>query len=394
MSVTRLRTSSLVLPAAFIMATAAACGGRDGSPPAKAAPAVEVRVAKVAVQRLAQTFEAGGVIKARATAQISPRIAAELREVKVQPGDRVRRGQIVAVLDDRDLAATRAQAQASVLAAQSGTASAEAERESASARLLLARASHRRIEQLRERNSATPQELDRATAELQMAEAAVRAATARAAEASALVTSAEAAGRAAQVTASFATVVAPFDGLVTNRLLEPGNMASPGVPLLTIETTDGFRLEVQIDEARARLLALGDAAAVAFDGKGEGDTVAGRVVEIARAVDPGAHAFVVKVQLPSGIAVRSGMFARARFESDKRDALAVPSSAIVRRGQLSLVFVVDSSRRARMRAITTGARSRDAAEVLAGIQPGETVVTSPPASLIDGAEVRATGGRP
>ena len=353
-----------------------------------------MRVATAAFAPVSQTFEAGGVVKARMTAQMSPRIAAELRELTVQPGERVRKGQIVAVLDDRDLAANRARAHASVAAAQSGAASAGAERESAEARLALARANHQRIEQLRERNSATPQELDRATAELHMADAGVRAARARVDEASASVTAAQAAARSADASASFSTIAAPFDGLVTNRLLEPGNMAAPGTPLLTMETTDGFRLEVQIDAARARAIEVGDAVAVEIEGQDEADTLTGRVVEVARAIDPGTHAFVVKIQLPAGTAVRSGTFARARFARGERKALVVPESAVVRRGQLSLVFVVDASRHARMRAITPGARAGDSVEVLAGIQPGETVVLNPHAPLVDGSEVRAIGGRP
>ena len=300
----------------------------------------------------------------------------------------------MAQLDDRDLAARRAQAQASVSAAQSGRASAEADGESAEARLILARANHQRIEQLREKNSATPQELDRATAELRMAEAAVRAARARLAEASASVAAGEAASRAAEVAASFSTITAPFDGIVTSRLIEPGNTASPGLPLLTIETTGAFRLELQIDEGRARSLHTGDAVAVDLDGIEEGESMTGRVVEIARAVDSAGHAFVVKVQLPAAAEVRSGMFARARFEAEERKALVVPASAIVRRGQLSLVFAVDGGGRARMRAITAGARSGDSVEVLAGVQAGELVILSPPASLVDGTAVRTTGGRP
>jgi multidrug efflux pump subunit AcrA (membrane-fusion protein) len=377
-----------------ILSGAAACS-RDTAPMrSDARAAIDVRVATAAVAAVPQTFEAGGVVAARMTAQMSPRIAAELRELTVQPGDRVRKGQILAVLDDRDLAANRARAHASVAAAQSGAASAGAERESAEARLALARANHQRIEQLRDRNSATPQELDRATAELHMADAGVRAARARVDEASASITAAQAAGRSADATASFSTIAAPFDGLVTNRLLEPGNMAAPGTPLLTVETTDGFRLEVQVDAARARALNVGDAVTVELEGQDEADTLTGRVVEVARAIDPGTHAFVVKIQLPAGTAVRSGTFARARFERGERNALVVPESALVRRGQLSLVFVVDSSRHARMRAITPGARAGDSVEVLAGIQPGETVVVNPPAPLVDGSEVRPLGGRP
>ena len=88
------------------------------------------------------------------------------------------------------------------------------------------------------------------------------------------------------------------------------------------------------------------------------------------------------------------MFARARFEAEERKALVVPASAIVRRGQLSLVFAVDGGGRARMRAISAGARSGDSVEVLAGVQAGELVILSPPASLVDGTAVRTTGGRP
>ena len=392
MSKGRLGRLSAALPAVFFAVSAAACGGSETAREQASAP-IDVHVARAAVQPMEQTFEAGGVIRARITAHVTSRIAAEVREVRVQPGDRVRQGQIVAVLDDRDLAARRSQAQASYLAAQSGTASAEAERGSAAARLTLARASHQRIEQLREKNSATPQELDRATAELRMAEGAVRAADARAAEASASEAAAQAGGRASDVAASFSTIVAPFDGLITNRLLEPGNMAAPGVPILTVETTDGFRLEVQVDAGHAGSIDVGDVADVRLDGPGEADTLTSRVVEVARAIDPMSHAFVVKVQLPAAAAARSGMFARARFTGDRREALTVPPSAIVRRGQLSLVFVVDGSRRARMRAVTTGARSEDSVEVLAGIQPGETVVVNPPASLVDGAEVRAIGDK-
>ena len=382
----------LLLVAFF--ATAAGCTSNGARLRDETTSPIDVRVTNAGVVPIAHTFEAGGVLKARITAQLTARIAAELREIKVEPGDRVRKGQVLAVLDDRDLAAERAHAQASVIAAQSGAASAEAERQSAEARVVLARTTQTRMEQLREKNSATPQELDGTTAELEMAEAGVRAARARLAQASASVSAAQAADRAADVAASFSSITAPFDGLVTNRLLEPGNMASPGVPVLTIETTDGFRLEVQLDALRAQSVKTGDRAAIELEDHGVADKIAGRVVEVARAIDPAAHAFVVKIQLPAGVAVRSGAFARARFESGPRQALAVPAAAIVRRGQLSLVFVVDSGRHARMRAVTAGVQSGDSVEVLAGIQPGEAVIVNPPANLVDGAEVRVSGGQP
>jgi RND family efflux transporter MFP subunit len=393
MNIGRLRINAAAA-AVCVALTADACNRGNGQQLPRAVPPMDVRVAAAAMRPWTQTFEAGGVVAARMTAHISPRIVAELREVRARPGDRVRKGQILAVLDDRDLALERARANASAAAAASGVSTAAVERESADARLVLARANHGRIEQLHERRSATPQEMDRATSELSLAEAGVRAAGSRAAEASSTLAAAQASADAANVAASFSTITAPFDGLVTNRHLEPGNMASPGRPLLTVETTDGFRLEVQVDAARAASLRVGDAATVVFDAMEEGDTVVARVAEIARAVDPAGHAFVVKVELPSRTDVRSGMFARARFETGTRDALVVPASAVVRRGQLAIAFVVDGNRRARMRSISVGAEVRSEwVEVLAGIRSGEMVIVNPPASLIDGAEVRIAGGR-
>ena len=267
MNMRRLGRPSATLPVACILVSAAACGDGREATLERAPASIEVRVAKAAVQPLVQTFDAGGIVKARTTAQIASRIVAELQEMRVQPGDRVRQGQILAVLDDREPDARRSEAQASLAAAESAIASADAERESAGARVALAREHHRRIQQLREQNSATPEEQDRASAELRVAEAAMRAADARASEASASVTAARSAIRAAEVAVSFSTIVAPFDGLITNKLLEPGNMAAPGTPILSIETTDGFRLEVQVDAGRARFVGVGDTVAVALAGQ-------------------------------------------------------------------------------------------------------------------------------
>jgi RND family efflux transporter MFP subunit len=343
---------------------------------------------------MVRTFEVGGVIRARTTAQLTSRIVAEVREVRVAAGDRVKRGQIVVVLDDRDPATRRAQADASLIAARSGAASADAHRDAAEAALTLARVQHTRIQQLGDSKSATQAELDRATAELRMAEGNAGAAQARSAEAVASVAAAEAAARTAAVSLSYSTIAAPFDGLVTIRHSEPGNMASPGLPLVTIEALDGFRLEFQTDENRARALRTGDEVAVERD-KGEGRAaMTGRIIEIAPAIDPVSRAFTVKVAIPQDASVRSGMFARARVRTGVDDTLVVPADAVVRRGQLAFVFVVEAGGHARMRAVRLGRRADDAVEILAGVAAGETVVIAPPSRLIDGTAVRVAGAKP
>jgi multidrug efflux pump subunit AcrA (membrane-fusion protein) len=375
------------------MLTATACSGPSDTAPNRTVTTMDVRVARAEIKPIARTFEAGGVVRAQTTAQLTSRVVAEVREVRVRPGDRVKQGQVVVLLDDRDLAARRAQADASLSAARNGAVSADAQHDAADAGLVLAKAHHARIQQLSDRKSATPAELDRATADLRVAEGAVRGAKARGAEAAASVVAADAAARAASVTASYSTISAPFDGLVTTKHTEPGNMASPGLPLLTLEASDGFRLEFQADEARVRSLRPGDTVAVELEGAGQGGTMSGRIEEVAHAVDP-AHTFTVKVALPPSPALRSGMFARARVQVEMRNALVVPAAAVVRRGQLSVVFVVDAEGHARMRAVTTGASADQAIEVPAGLSAGEAVIVMPPPLLTDGAAVRAVGARP
>lgn len=372
---------------------ATACTGQTNAPASQTSAPFAVRVVEVGHAPLATTFEAGGIIRAETTAQVMSRIVAPVVEVRVGPGDRVKRGDTMVLLDDRDLAARSAQAGAALAAAQNGRLSAEANRDAAEAALTLATIHHARIQGLRDRQSATTAELDRATADLRAADGAVRAAKAHSAGAVASVEAAEAAARVAAVTASFSTISAPFDGLVTAKHTEPGNMASPGVALLTIEAVDGFRMEFQADEARVRSLELGDEVDVALESAGEDASMAGKIVEIAHAIDA-AHTFAVKVALPPHPALRSGMFARARLRADVRRALNVPPAAILRRGQLSLVFVVDEEGRARLRAVTTGAPAQDAVEVLAGLSAGERVVVSPPPALADGLPVRIEGGKP
>lgn len=321
-----------------LAATAASCSSNAAEPAHDAGPALPVRVARVDMAEAAARFEAGGVVRARGAAVITSRILAPVREMRVAAGDRVRAGQVLVVLDARDL-------------------------------------------------SAAAQELDEAAAALAAAESRAAAAEARAAQAASAVDSAAAGRDAAAATAAFGVITAPFAGLVTATMADPGAMATPGMPLLQLDDTRGFRLEVQVDESRVRAIRERAEVEVVLDGgplAAAGDTapaVIGRVDEIARAVASDARAFTVKIALPDSGALRSGMFGRARFAGDTRAALHVPAEAIVRRGQVTSVFVVENGV-ARLRLVSVRGT-----EVLAGLSAGEVVVLSPPPALADGRAV-------
>lgn len=373
----------------FVLATfaGASCASR---PPQTAndRAAVTVAVGRVDARDVASSFEAGGIVRARATALIAGRVMALVTQVHVNPGDHVRRGAVLVTLDARDIQANKERAEAASLSAAEAAHAAEADVRGAESTLILARATHDRMAALQAKRSATAQELDQAVAALAAAEAQRASAQARLAAANSAHDAAQASVESATVTATYAVLTAPFDGLVTERRADPGSMATPGLPLLVLEDPATYRLEVQLDEARAALVQVGSTVSVRLDNAtGEGDAWSGgHVAEIAR-VDPASHAFLVKVDLPASGSLRSGLFGRARFSGPARRALTVPTSALINRGQLTFVYMVDAEGRARLRPISVGGADHDRSEVLAGLREGDAIVTNPSPSLTDGGRV-------
>jgi RND family efflux transporter MFP subunit len=374
----------------FIVAAMAASGCLSTAPQtSEESPPATVTVGRATVEDVASPFEAGGVVRSRVTALIASRVLAPIAEVHAGAGDRVRRGSPLVTLEARDIQADRSRAEAASRSAAELARAAGADVRAAASALLLARATHDRVAALHAKRSATGQELDQAVAALTAAEAQRAAAESRLAAAEAGRLAAEAAAETATITATYAVLSAPFDGIVTERRADPGSMATPGSPLLTLEDPKAYRLEIQLDEARASLVKPRQRVSVRVDAApgSDGGWTDGDVSEIAR-VDPASHAFLVKIDLPASTTLRSGLFGRARFSGPARRALTVPASALIERGQLTFVYVVDAGERARLRPISIGAVDRHRAEVLAGLRDGDAVVTDPPVSLSDGARVK------
>lgn len=343
-----------------------------------------VALAEATTVELPERLEAGGVVAARESALLSSRLTAPVREVRVRAGDTVRKGAVLVTLDARDVAEQANAAAAAALAAEKALTRAQADRSAAQAEHRLAHAWHARILELRARDSATEQERDEADARLAAASARLEGTDAGVDLAAANLASARAAAAAAATAESFTVLRAPFDGLVTERLTDPGNLAGPGTPLLRLESLGARQVLARVDEARAEYVHAGDRVDVLIDA----GTLAGEVVEVARAVDADLRAFTVKIALPEGALPRSGTFARVLLPGPSRRAVVVPEGAVVRQGQVTSVFVVQDGV-ARLRLVCRGAGSPGLVEVLAGLEPGETVVSAPPPQLADGSPVTA-----
>jgi RND family efflux transporter MFP subunit len=240
------------------------------------------------------------------------------------------------------------------------------------------------MEELASKKSISNQEFDEASARLRSAEAAYEMARARRSQLESRLAQAEQEIRAARVMRDYTRIAAPFSGVVTAKPVEPGSLASPGAPLLTIESEGGYRLEASVDESKLPLVKTGQTVDVAVEALDR--RLRAGVSEIVPAVDASSRAYIVKIDLPALGNVRSGMFGRVWFPIGSRRVLTVPAVALVERGQLQSVFVLEDGV-ARNRLITTGKRRPDTVEVLSGLSEGEKVVSPLAPAVSDGTRV-------
>jgi len=296
----------------------------------------------------------------------------------------VRTGQTLIVLDRRDLEANLRLATAARTEAESAVTEAEDAIASATASLELARVTHQRFQNLLAKTSVSQQEFDESQARLKSAEAALQMATARRRQLDARHSQGEAEVTAARVALGYATLIAPFDGLVIERKFDPGSLTSPGAPILVIEREGDLRLEASVDESRQNVIRIDESVAVEIDGLDR--SISGRVAEIVPSVDPVTRTLTAKIDLPQIPGIRTGMFGRASFAVGKREALLVPQSAILEKGQIRCVHVVEGDT-ARMRLVTVGEAQHDSREILSGLEAGERIVVAPPPQLADGGHV-------
>jgi RND family efflux transporter MFP subunit len=374
------------IPVSILLALlTGACGRQQEAPPRPAASAtpIQVRVAAASDTDLRETYDATGTVRARAAATISSKLMAYVQQVSVSLGDRVRAGQALITLDARDLDTAVRRAEAARGELQSAFAEADQGIAGARAHLDMAQATFRRIDELAAKKSVSTQELDEATARLQGARAAHDAAKAKRAQLDGRLAQVEQEVQAASIAREYARIVAPFDGIVTAKSVEPGVLATPGAPLLTIEREAGYRLEVAVEESRLPAIRVGQRASVKLDVASE---IAARVAEIVPSVDPASRTYTVKLDLPPTPNLRSGLFGRALFPVAPRKALTIPSGALIERGQLQEVFVAEDGH-ARLRLITAGGRTGATVEVLSGLHGGDKVIVNPPAGLADGGPV-------
>jgi RND family efflux transporter MFP subunit len=359
---------SLPRPASLLVAAALLAGGgiaalylhRAASRPAPlttVAPVIAATVAPVEIRPLARSVICDGSVVAWQELVLGAEAGGlRVAEVNVDEGDQIRRGQVLMRFDTALLAAQSAQSEAGVKEAEAALTFLQSDVTRA---VELSRGAYIAAQTVEQRQSSARQ-----------AEARLVAARAHRDESAAKLAQAQ--------------ITAPADGIVTRRTAQPGTVSSVGQEMFRLLRDNRLELDAKIPELKLALVQPGQTARVIH---GE-QTVQATVRAIAPMVATDTRLGIVHIALPIGTILRPGMFARVEIEVDAAPTEIVPQEAVTFQGDAPIAFVADRNGLVSLRRLTTGQRREGLVEILAGLQPGESVITSGAGFLADGDHVR------
>lgn len=349
------RSLTALIPLMAVALTTA-CGHEEPQRAEADLQPVKVEVADVEHVSQAKPIDVRGIVHPTRQAAVSSRVMGPVIALNVRAGATVAKGQVLLEIQPEAVDGQLAQARGALAQAQ--------------AALALSERNFQRFEALHAEQAASELELDMARMQFKQARGAVA--------------QAEGAVSAASSVAAESEVSAPFAARVIKTLVEVGDLAAPGRPLVRVESLEGQQIWLTVRESDIQRVAEGDQVGVRLDARPELGEVTGAVREIVPLADLATHTFTVKVALGE-IEVPSGLSGRAVISGDSTDRLVVPVSAVYRRGGLELVVVRATDGTARTRAVTTGGIIGDGRiEILSGVDEGESVVTNAPGPVADG----------
>ena len=326
----------------------AACGPSE--PPAAPRPAAApLPTAAAELREVDLSTSAEAVVEAVRQSTVSAQVSGRIVDIRFDVGDRVEKGAVILRIDER--------------AASQAVAASEAQVREAEATLTNARANYERTRQLLAQKFVSQAAVDKAEAEFRAAESRMKGTLAGAG--------------AAATERSFTTIVAPYSGVVSARHVQLGEMASPGKPLLTGFDPSGLRVVATVPSAQVPAIQAGARARIEVPSLGRWVDV--KSVTVVPSADPRTHTTQVRLDLPADAkGLLPGVFARAHFVTGRAPRLMVPREAVLRRSEVTAVYVVDGKGEPRLRQVRVGTASDEkSVEVLAGLRAGEKVALEP-----------------
>jgi len=334
-----IRLTVRILPPAALALLWVACSKPHDTAQPEPLPAATVRLQKIEAVTQAALEEVVGTVQPKLQALIEAKVSGRVTRLPVTLGQAVKQGDLLVELANQEI---------------------QARLDQANAALRQVELDFKRFSTLREQGAVTPAEFDAAQTRLRVAQAAV-------AEAEAF--------------SGYAKIVAPFDGVVARKLADVGDLATPGKPLLDLEGRIGLRLVADVPILLARQVQPGNPVTVQVETLS--GPLEGTVAEVSPAADPATRTVQVKVELPETRGLRAGQFGRLAVPAGETVFLFVPPPALVRRGQLEILFVAVEGH-AQMRLVRIGKQTPQGYEILSGLTAGETVVVEAAEGLRDG----------
>jgi HlyD family secretion protein len=377
------------------------------SPEINTNQAIAVSTLTLRSQSVANTLELSGSIRPIEQATLSTRVMGRINQLSLESGDRFRKGDVLARIDVMDISAQTgqaqlgvAQAQAEVFRSQASLNQLESQKLEAQAALRLAQITQSRMSRLQAEGAVSQSQLDDANTALEQArarvaqsEAGIRQSQAAIAQTQAAVSRAELSVISSDVSESYGTIIAPFDGIVVQKMAYEGEMAAPGTPLLKVENPNKLELEISVPEENLRFVRVGQTVKVQFDAVNQ--TLNATIQQIVPTSDAKSRSFLVKIPLSNSQKLISGMFGRITLPiGESKETLLVPTAAIIQRGQLQGVYVLESIEEkeiahtiAVLRWVKTGKPQNGQIEILSGLKAGDRIITNNISQLSDGQAV-------
>lgn len=356
-----MRVLGYITSIAVIAGAVAGCKSTEAVRSA-AIESAQARIVESKQEQVAVTAQATGTLHARESAVLSAQVVGRVQQVLVREGDHVRAGQALVILDDATLKSAAEQAGAAMKAAENQQIAAQSNADLAASTLV-------RYQQLQAQKSVSPQEMDEVSRRAEAAKAQVDALRAQ-------TNAMKAQASGARSMLSYARLLAPFSGVVTGRMVDPGALATPGVPLVQIDSAGPLQLQTTIAESAVAAVRHGMRVSVSVSGA-PGIDPTGTVSEIVPAADPSSHSFLAKIDLPMSKELREGMYATVEIPTGTKEAVIVPHSAIVIRGSLACAYVLDANDIAQLRYVTLGPVNKGTVEILSGMAANERLVDNP-----------------
>ena len=340
-------TTKLTLFSTFTaMMILSGCGDKNSSHGGSAAhEANPVNIVKTTatIETVDLFSEATGTVRSRNRASIAPKVTGQITEITVVPGQSITKDELLVKISALEISSKLQSAQAT---------------------MDKVRRDLQREQELLESNASTPEVVNDLKDQFRIAQATVK---------------------EAETMLSYTEVRAPFDGVVTRKYANEGDLALPGHPLLEIENPESLRVEADIPEVIAIRLQVG--AKIDIEVAGADSVITGAIEEIAPAADPVSRTFPVKISLPKNTGLKSGQFAKVRIPSKTIKTVLADQDAVSRWGQIERVFVVQDNH-LRMHIVKTGSRYGDKVEILSGLTGGETLAIRVDQPLVDGSPIK------